>query len=113
MSQHLNRLNDEEAVEFDKAFGEFCKTENEENEMKLYLVEVVLGKRLETIAVKTNFEVAFGLIKSGQVGLITEMIVDEVYPEGIGVCNHWHFDPDEKDDEGNRLDGLEESNETN
>lgn len=33
MSQHLNRLNDEEAVEFDKAFEEFCRVENEENKM--------------------------------------------------------------------------------
>ena len=66
--------------------------------MIVYLVEVMMGEsigRLEVIGIKTNWEIAFGLIKSGQVGLITEMIVDELYPEGIGVCEHWHFGEDE------------------
>ena len=85
MGQHLNRLNAEEAAEWDEAYKRFCETGKwEECEMKVYLVEKVIGKKLEVVAIKTNFEVAFGLIKSGQVGLITEMIVDEVYPEGIG-----------------------------
>ena len=92
MSQHLNRLNDEEAAVWDKMFKEFCEAEKK---MKVYLVEKVIGKRLEAISIKTNFEIAFGLIESDQVGLITEMIVDEVYPEGIGVCKHWHFGEDE------------------
>lgn len=35
MSRHLNRLNDEEAVEFDKAFEQFCEAENEENKMNM------------------------------------------------------------------------------
>lgn len=33
MAQHLNRLNNEEAVAFDKVFKEFCRAENEENKM--------------------------------------------------------------------------------
>lgn len=65
--------------------------------MKVYLVEVVIGKRLEAISIQTNWEKALGLITSAQVGTITEMIIDEGYPEGIGICEHWHFDPNELD----------------
>ena len=73
--------------------------------MKVYLVEKVIGKRLEPIAIKTNFEIAFGLITNVDVGLITEMEIDEVYPEGLGICEHWHFDPNELDSDGKRRDG--------
>ena len=78
--------------------------------MKVYLVEKVIGKRLEPISIKTNFEIAFGLIESGDVGLITEMETDKVYPEGLGICEHWHFDPNELDDEGrDAMGGINET----
>lgn len=98
MSQHLNRLNAEESVEWDEAFEKFCETGQWEEQMKVYLVETkrkCLG--LEAISIQTNFEKAVGLV-GDSVGLITELVVDEVYPEGIGVCNHWHFDPNEGED---------------
>jgi hypothetical protein len=44
----------------------------------------------EALAIKTNFELAVGLIGDRK-GIITEMIIDEEYPEGVGTCNHWHF----------------------
>ena len=64
--------------------------------MKVYLVEIVMGegkKSLETISLKTTFTAAWDLL-GDNVGIITEIVVDEVYPEGIGICTHWHF-PDE------------------
>lgn len=42
MSQHLNRLNKEEAVEFDKTFTEFCRVENQENKMNIDFYLTVL-----------------------------------------------------------------------
>jgi len=112
MDHRLNRLNAKESLVWDKAYEEFCKTgvwnlgdEKMAQKMKVYLVEKAIGgKRLEPIAIKTNFEIAFGLIESGDVGLITEMEIDEVYPEGLGACEHWHFDPNELDSSGERLD---------
>lgn len=64
--------------------------------MKVYLVQVEIDEsgRFEPIAIKTNFEVAMGLFGKDDVALITEMELDEEYPEGIGICEHWHF-PDE------------------
>lgn len=72
--------------------------------MKVFLVEKVIGKKLEPIALKTNWTRAFYLIGRQDVGLITEMIIDEEYPEGIGECQHRHFDPNELDDDGERRD---------
>jgi len=80
MSQHLNRLNDEEAAEFDKVFKQFCEAENRRNKMKVYLVEVVIREKLHPIAIKTNWELAHNLL-AGRAGLITEMIIDKEYPE--------------------------------
>jgi len=63
--------------------------------MKVYFVEVqfAVGERLEPIGLKSNFEAAYGLI-GDRVGIITEMEVDKEYPEGIGICQHWHFGED-------------------
>ena len=80
--------------------------------MKVYLVEKLIGKKMEPIAIKTNWELAWYFVNGkDDVGMITEMIVDEVYPTGIGVCRHWHFDPKELDSEGNRLDDSNEARE--
>ncbi|MBE3101250.1 MAG: hypothetical protein IMZ47_03155 [Firmicutes bacterium] len=64
--------------------------------MKIYLVEVELvkGQPLEPIAAKINFEMAYGLV-GGRVAIVTEMNLDEEYPNGIGVCRHWHFGEEE------------------
>jgi len=42
--------------------------------MKVYLVEVVIGKNLESISIQTDFEIARGFI-GDRVGIITEMIL--------------------------------------
>jgi hypothetical protein len=76
--------------------------------MRVFLVEKVIGKKLEPIAIETNWTIAFGLIKADDVGIITEMNLREVYPDGIGVCQHWHFDPNEKYEDGSRLDADQE-----
>jgi len=64
--------------------------------MKVYLVEVELvkGGKLEPIAVKINFELAYGLV-GGRVAIVTEIYLDEEYPDGIGGCQHWHFGEEE------------------
>lgn len=106
MSQHLNRLNDKEANEFDVAFDKFCKAENQENEMKVYLVEVqIVGDGiLEPIAIKTNWELAHYLV-NGKNGRITEMTVDKEYPDGTQMCLHWNFY--EKNNRSVRVDANE------
>lgn len=45
MSQHLNRLNNEEAAEFDKAFKEFCEAENQENKMNTDFYLTIMSKQ--------------------------------------------------------------------
>ncbi len=86
------------------------ETRRKDANKKVYIVEKMIGpgkRTMEVIALKTNWEIAYGLIGKEDTGMITEMYIDEEYPEGIGVCRHWHFDPNEKDDDGNRLDGLD------
>lgn len=59
----------------------------------VYLVEEVTprGKNsLEPISIQTDLEKAKALL-NGKEGIVTEIIVDEVYPDGIGVCDHWHI----------------------
>lgn len=48
--------------------------------MKVYLVEVVINKKLHPIAIKTNWELAHNFL-AGRAGLITEMITDKEYFE--------------------------------
>lgn len=110
MGQHLNRLDKKDALKWDTAYGQFCKTgvwNLRDGQMakitKVYLVQKVIGKRLEIIAIKTNWEIAWGLIRKDEIGIVTEMFVDKDYPEGVGICDHWHCDPNEKDADGKRL----------
>lgn len=58
--------------------------------MKVYLVEKLIGNKMEPIAIKTNWELAWYLVNGNNVGIITEMEVDKEYLEGIGICQHWH-----------------------
>jgi len=58
--------------------------------MIVFLVEIVMHDDLEPISIKNNYEEAEALLK-GKKGIITKMILNEVYPDGICVCNHWHF----------------------
>ena len=44
MGRHLNRLNNEEAAEFDKAFEEFCEAENQENKMNTDFYLTIMSK---------------------------------------------------------------------
>lgn len=63
--------------------------------MVFYLVEVVMDDKLEVISLQCDWPSAKKLLE-GRTGIISELNLDEVYPEGIGVCQHWHF-PEEDD----------------
>lgn len=92
MDRHLNRLNNEEAAEFDKAFEEFCRVENKENKMTVYLVETGIDDYdLQPISVQTNWGKAHNLI-NGKNGRITEIVMDEVYEYGLpSQLRYWDY----------------------
>jgi len=67
--------------------------------MKQYLVEQVWDKHLGVVALKMSWHAAHAMMV-GKQGIITEMEVDVEYPEGIGACNHWHYDADGPEQNG-------------
>lgn len=58
--------------------------------MKVYLVEKVDGGHLEPLGVFKNKGDAIKTLGSLE-GIVTEMELDKSYPNGIGVCKHWHL----------------------
>jgi len=72
------------------SFEEFCKVENKENKMTVYLVEVEIAGLLQPIAIKTNWASAHYLV-NGKNGYITEMIVGKEYPNGLQTCLYRNY----------------------
>ena len=68
--------------------------------LEVYLVET--GEegdaRLEARGVKDSLAAAkeFAERLGCHNGLITRMIVGDEYTDGIGKCDHWHYDADSK-----------------
>lgn len=77
--------------------------------MKVYLVEKLIVTcfpnrpgipKMEPVALKTKWYEAHALMDTEDVGIITEIEIDKDYPEGIGVCRHWHYPDEVKEDNG-------------
>ena len=63
--------------------------------MKIYLAENVIEYNdrytREPVGIFSSKRKAQKEIKSG---IVTEIEIDEVYKEGIGICEHWHINQD-------------------
>lgn len=57
--------------------------------MFVYLVEVSKCDDTEIIAIVDDFDEALTLLCLDD-GLVTKMEIGKVYPQGIGICEHWH-----------------------
>jgi hypothetical protein len=64
-----------------------------------YLAEVPINGRLQPVGLFSGKQAAFNAVEHiafqvkaiGEFGLVTELEVGKVFPEGIGGCKHWHF----------------------
>ena len=61
-----------------------------------YLVEAEVNGSLQPISIQCDYPSAMRLAEDKK-GIVTEMELDEVYPEGLAVCEHWHFGEDKNE----------------
>jgi hypothetical protein len=65
--------------------------------MKVFLVEIKdHDQRMEPVGILTSPTKVVKLMKDHS-GIVTEMETNEIYLDGIGICNHWHIDPESED----------------
>jgi len=111
--RHL--LNKHPEIEHTKAFSDWCKPymkwAHEQDTLlwkqkkakitKLFLVEKVIEGNLQVMAVCTNVKSAQKMMQIDGVevkGIITTMVANTEYKEGLGICDHTHCGPYDDDE---------------